>query len=393
MSEVRQGPHIEVITGNTAAAYGALLSRVQVIAIFPITPQTTISEKLASLIAEGKLKAKILLPESEHSVMAGCIGAAATGARTFTATSSQGLLLMHELLHWASGYRLPIVMAVCNRATASPWNAWCDHSDSLAQRDTGWLQLYCENNQEVLDTIIIAYRVAEELLLPVMVNLDGFILSHTAEPVEVPSQELVDRFLPPYQPKYKLDPDNPYTIGCVVGPEWFMEIKYRMQEAMEQGVEVIERAEAEFFRLFGRRYGLIEEYRCEDAELALVAYATIASTAREAVDELRERGERVGLIKIKSFRPFPTARLREAAGKFKKLVVLDRNISIGHEGVFYQELKSALYHLKDRPQVLGFVLGLGGRDVTPEDIKGIVETAREREWSEEEVITWNGLRR
>lgn len=379
-------PRVEVLTGNSAAAYGVKLSRVEVAPIFPITPQTTLAEKLASLVASGEMKAKVMLPESEHSVMAACIGASATGARAFTATSSQGLALMHELLHYASGYRLPIVMVNCNRAVASPWNAWCDHSDSLAQRDTGWLQIYCENNQEALDTVIVSYRVAEQVLLPIMINLDGFILTHTAEPVEIPDQALVDSFLPRYQPKYKLDINDPYLIGAVVGSDWFTEMKFKAQRAMEESKEVIRKAEAEFRSMFGRSYGLVEEYRCDGADTVILAYATVASTARAVIDELRESGRKVGLVKLRVFRPFPVAEVRAAARKVRKIAVIDRNISVGHEGIFCQEVKSALYGASERPQVFGYVVGLGGRDITPKVIRGIVEATEQADSPDGEVI-------
>jgi len=364
----------KVIMGNHAVSWGAQLARVEVISAYPITPQTQIVEELSEMCADGRLPARFIKVESEHSAMAACIGASAAGTRAFTATSAQGLALMHELLHWAALGRLPIVMADINRAMAPGWSIWTDQNDSLAQRDTGWIQLYCETNQEVLDTTIQAFRIAEAVDLPVMLVLDAFFLSHTSEPVDIPDRELVDAFLPPRTPRYKLDVNDPRAFGALVRPENYLEFRRRQQDAMEQALGVIDEVDRDWGRRTGRYYGLLEEYRTDGAELVLVTSGTITSTARHVVDLLREKELAVGLVKLKAFRPFPTELLRETLSGVPRVAVLDRNISPGHGGIFAEELRSALYDLDSalRPEVFGYVLGLGGRDVTPKVIEDIV---------------------
>jgi len=361
----------KVIMGNHALSYGAKLSRVQVIAAYPITPQTQVVEALSEFVANGELNAKFIKVESEHSAMSACIAASGAGVRTFTATSAHGLALMHEMLHWACGARLPIVMADINRAMGPPWTVWTEQTDSLAQRDTGWLQFYCESNQEVLDTVIQGYKIAERLLLPVMIVLDAFFLSHTCEPVDIPDIEIVDTYLPPYKPEYKLDIKNPHSFGAITMPDLYMELRYMIQKDMERASEVVLAADKEFEKIFGRSYGITEEYRCEDAEIILVTSATIASTSRIVIDELRNQGHKVGMLKIRMFRPFPEAEVRQKLKKAKKVAVIDRNISFGVGGIFCQEIKAALCNEKEKPLVFGFIAGLGGRDVTPEVIKDI----------------------
>lgn len=380
-----------VIMGNHAVSVGAQLARVQVIAAYPITPQTQIVEELSELCARGELDARFIKVESEHSAMAACIGASAGGARAFTATSSQGLLLMHEVLHWAAGARLPIVMADVNRALAPGWSIWTEQTDSLAQRDTGWLQFYCESNQEVLDTTLQAFKVSEEVLLPSMIVLDAFFLSHTYEPVAIPDQEAVDAFLPPYEPPYKMDVDDPHAFGALVAPDGYYEFRYKIQEAFDRAKDVIARTGREFGERFGRYYGLIEPYRTRDAEIVLITSSTVTSTARAVIDERRARGERVGLLKIRVFRPFPAEALREALLGVPKVAVVDRNLSFGHHGVFHAELKSALYGRPQAPVVFGFVAGLGGRDITPATLHEILDRAQEEERPPQEPY-WIGLR-
>jgi pyruvate/2-oxoacid:ferredoxin oxidoreductase alpha subunit len=382
----------KVIMGNHAVSYGAMLARAQVIAAYPITPQTQIVEMLSEFCADGLLDAKFIKVESEHSAMAACIGASSAGARAFTATSGHGLALMHEMLHWATGARLPIVMANVNRALGPGWSVWTEQTDSLAQRDTGWLQFYCESNQEVLDTVIQAFKIAEQILLPTMLVLDAFFLSHTEEPVDIPDQELVDRYLPPYHARYKLDPSDPHAFGALVPPDHYMELRYKIQRAMEQAVEVARQADEEFREVFGRSCGLVEKYRLEDAEVVLVTSATITSTARVVVDELREEGHKVGLLKVRLFRPFPVEEIREALAGVRKVAVIDRNISFGHGGIFAEETKSALYNGPHRPPIFGFIIGLGGRDVTPASIRGIAEYAFQHDAPEGEII-WRGVKR
>jgi len=381
----------KIMVGNHAVSWGVMLARAEVISAYPITPQTTIVEELSVLCADGRLKARFIPVESEHSAMACCIGASAAGVRTFTATSSQGLALMHEMLHWASGARLPIVMANVNRSLGSPWNIWGEQTDSLAQRDTGWLQFYCENNQEVLDTTIQAFKIAEEVLLPVMLNLDAFFLSHTAEPVEIPEQGRVDHFLPRFQVPFRLDPQDPHSFGCLTPPDYFMEFRYKIQQAMLKGKEVSKRVDEDFGQAFGRKYGLIDAYRCEGADLILVASGAIASTARVVVDALREKGRKVGVVKVRLFRPFPKEELWEVLKDAEKVAVVDRNVSFGVGGIFAHELRAALCNDKARPPIFSYIAGLGGRDVTPQVLNDVVYQTYKRSEPDEQSV-WVGMR-
>jgi pyruvate/2-oxoacid:ferredoxin oxidoreductase alpha subunit len=358
----------QLLTGNDAAAEAVKLSRVQVIAAYPITPQTSIAESLSDFVSKKKLDARYMRVESETSALACLIGASMAGARSFTATSSQGLALMHELLHWASGARLPIVLINVNRSMAAPWSLGTDHIDSLSQRDTGWLQFYCEKAQEVLDTVIIAFRLAETVLLPVMILSDGFYLSHFVEPVALPSQKQVDRFLPTRKTRYRLNPKDPHTFGGGVSGLVFARLKKDMQESMEKAKVVFRTLVEEFESVFGRTYAPVEPYLTEDADVLLVTVGTITGTARAFVDEARKNGKKVGLLKMKMFRPFPEEEVRQALKGSKRVVVLDRNISFGGEGIFCQELKAALYGMEPKPEVVGVIAGLGGLDVTPEGL-------------------------
>lgn len=381
-----------VIEGSHASSYAVELARVQVISAYPITPQTGVVEKLSEIVASKKLNARFIKVESEHSAMAACIGASAAGARAFTATSSQGLALMHELLHWAAGSRLPIVMVNVNRAMAPPWSIYADQTDSLSQRDTGWMQFYCESNQEVLDTVLQAYKIAESVYLPCMINLDAFFLSHTSEPVALPKQSLVDEFLPPYDPPFRLDPDNPHAFGGLVGPDGYMELRYKIHQAMEEARVKIKEVDDEYGEKFGRSYGgLVEGYETDDSEIVLATAGTAASTARIVVDDLRARGSPVGLLKIRAFRPFPVDEVRSLARHVKKIGVLDRNFSFGATGIFYQEIKAALYNAEHRPPVFGFVVGLGGRDITPAVIEELFDHLMKNNVPESESI-WIGLK-
>ncbi|MCC7569097.1 MAG: pyruvate ferredoxin oxidoreductase [Candidatus Methanofastidiosa archaeon] len=385
-----------VLSGNEAAAYGAMLARAEVISAYPITPQTKIVEKIADLIADGRFKTEFIKVESEHSAMAACISASLVGARTFTATSSQGLLLMHEMLHWASGSRTPVVMVNINRAVAPPWSVWADQTDSIAQRDTGWIQYYCESCQEVVDTIMQAYRVCEDprVLLPAMLSEDAFFLSHTSEIVDLPPQEELDAFLGTYEPDVRLDIDNPRSFGSLSMPhQWYPEFRYKIQEGMEHAVEAIERVDREYGSLFGRSYGgLLDLYRCEDADTVIVAAGSMCSTIRAAIEELRSEGVKVGMARIRVFRPFPTEAFRALAKDVRSLVVLDRSFSMGSEGAFFSEVKAALYPLSDRPDVRGFAVGIGGRDITIETIRSII-TDSLRPDTGITAQKWVGLRR
>lgn len=382
----------KVITGNHAVSYGVKVSRAEVIAAYPITPQTQVVELLSEFCASGELKAKFIKVESEHSAMAACIGASVAGARAFTATSAQGLALMHELLHWASGGRLPIVLADINRAMAPGWSVWTDQNDTLSQRDTGWMHIYCESNQEVLDSVIEGYKIAEKVSIPLMLVLDAFVLSHTSEPVDIPEQSKVDAYLPPYLPDIKIDIENPRAFGGLLSPDYYMEMRYLLQKDMERAVQVIKEADEEFFEIFGRKYGLTEAYKCDDAKIIIVVSSTVTGTARTVVDEMRERGKKVGLLKIRFFRPFPFDDVKSVLLGAEKVAVIDRNISYGAGGIFFQEVKSALYNESKKPPIFGFITGLGGRDVTPEIIKEIVEYTERNEKPEDNIL-WRGVMR
>jgi pyruvate/2-oxoacid:ferredoxin oxidoreductase alpha subunit len=371
-----------VLTGNHTAAYAAKLARVEVVAAYPITPQTQIVEKLSEIIAKGELKAEYIRVESEHSAMAACIGASAAGVRAFTATSSQGLALMHELLHWAAGARLPIVMVNVNRAMAPPWNIWCDHNDSISQRDTGWMQIYCESNQEVMDSVIQAFKIAETVRLPTIVNLDGFYLSHTAEPVELPDQEKVDEFLPRYDPEDKLDPERPFSYGAMAVPENYARMRYDLQLAMERAKSLIRQVGGEYGKMFGRHYDIVDSYRCDDAETLVIAVSTIANTAKDVIDAMRDGGEKIGLLRLRWLRPFPREMIRKIAGRARRICVIDRDLSFGFEGAIFSEVKAALYPLERRPQIYGFLMGIGGVDVPPEDIEKAIRSVINEEAGE-----------
>jgi pyruvate/2-oxoacid:ferredoxin oxidoreductase alpha subunit len=358
----------KLLTGNSAISLGVMLCRAEVISAYPITPQTTIVEELSEIVADGRLKARFIRVESEHSALACVAAASAAGARAFTATSSHGLAYMHEMLHWTSGTRLPVVMVNANRAMGSPWNIWCDHSDSLSQRDTGWIQLYCQSAQEALDTVIQSFKIAEEVLLPVMVLEDGFFLSHTSEVVDVPEQNAVDSFLPPFQPRFKLSPEEPHTFNIMADPSMFINFKHDAQQAMNQAKKVIARVDREFKVRFGRGYGYTGNVRMNDADVVLLTLGTAASTALEVVDAYRKRGKKVGLCRLRMFRPFPSEEIGRLLGKAKKVAVLDRDNSLGAGGIVAQELKAALYGTVKKPRIFEFIGGLGGKDITPQDI-------------------------
>ncbi len=366
------------ISGNHAVAEAVRLCRTQIVAAYPITPQTPIYEKLSEMEAGGELGGIMMRMESEHSAMAACLSASLTGVRTFTATSSQGLALMHEMLHFASGSRSAVVMANVNRTLAAPWAFWSDQTDSLSQRDTGWIQIYCEDNQEALDSVIQAFRIAEKVLLPCMVVLEAHYISHFMEPVDVPDQTQVDRFVPPVDIPRRFEVDNPrFSLG-VVNQKQYRDFRRLSQEAMELALEVIEDVDNEFARAFGRGYGMVEAVDTEDADLVLVTTATITSTARATLPILREKGFKIGLVKIRVFRPFPTQALRKILDRVSKIAVIERNISLGREGIFCSELKAALVNSPVRKQIQGYLAGIGGTDVDPGMIERIVVDAMER---------------
>jgi pyruvate/2-oxoacid:ferredoxin oxidoreductase alpha subunit len=380
----------KVIEGSHAVSEAARLARVEVIAAYPITPQTHIVEALSEYCSNGTLNARFINVESEHSAMAAVVGASSGGARTFTASSSHGLAYMHEMLHWASAARLPIVMAEVNRALGPGWNIWTDQTDSLAQRDTGWIQLYCEDGQEALDTTLLAFRLAESLNLPVMVVIDAFFLSHTFEPIDVPDQQQVDRFLPAASPRIRLDTAAPCAFNQLVTPAAYMEMRYNTQLAMDEAGRRLDQIEKEFNAIFNRSYGPVEAVHCEDAEIIIVTTGTVTGTCRQVLDDLRARGESAGLFKLKMFRPFPAEAIRRYLGSAQKIAVIDRNFSFGAGGIFSQEIRAALCNLVPHPQVFGFVAGLGGRDITPDTLLEIYHETRNCSAPAEESI-WVGL--
>lgn len=365
-----------LLTGNQAAALGAILCSVDVVPAYPITPQTEIVETLSLAIARGEMRAQFIEVESEHSALAACMGASAVGTRAYTATSSQGLTLMHELLFWSAGARLPIVIVNVNRAIGPPWNIWADQLDSVAQRDTGWIQFYCESNQEVLDTIIQAYRISESVLLPSMVVMDAFYLSHTWEPVHIPEKQLVTRFLKQSYKRITLDVNRPCSFGALAGPEHYYVFRKRMHMAMDKALRLITRLGMEFGQTFGRHYDAVDTYQLDDAESVFVTSGSITGTARDVVDTLRAEGESVGLLKIRNLRPFPVQAVREALTGKTSCAVIDRNLSVGSSGVFYNEVKAALCGCEKVPRLMGVVAGLGGQDVKEHDLVEVYKRLR-----------------
>jgi len=361
---------------SLAIAEAAKLANVDVVAAYPITPQTHIVERMAEIVANGELDAEYIPVESEHSAMSACLGSSGVGARTFTATAGQGLELMHEVLYVASAMRLPIVMVVANRALSSPLNVWGDQSDLMAVRDTGWIQMICENGQEAFDTTLLAFRIAEDhrVLLPVMVHCDGFYLTHVVEPIEFLSQEDVNRFLPPINYPLPLNPDKPLTMGAFAPSFIYTEAKKAQEVNIRNSKKVITELWSEFAKTFGRQYHAVEKYRTEGAKTLLMTLGSFGETAMTAVDKMRSEGQEVGLLKLRLWRPFPFEELREAVGNAELLIVVDRALSFGGPGgPAYSEVRSALYSEKTHPKIVGFVGGLGGRDLTVAEFEGMVK--------------------
>ena len=386
---------IKVMTGNDAAAYGARLSRPEIVCAYPITPQSQIPEKLAAFHGRGELKGKFVNVESEMAALGYVTGAAIAGVRVFTATSSQGLAWMHEGLHWAAGARLPIVLVNVNRPLGAPWNLTCDQTDSLSQRDTGWLQFYCESNQEILDTVIQAYRISETLSLPSMVCLDGVYLSYLSETVDIPEQKMVDQYLPPLNPGYKIEGGG-WKLYDIFPPDQnphagdLMADRYELHKRESQCLATATACDEAFRAVFGRGYSPVEEYCCEDADVVLVMSGSAVGTARDVIDRIREEGHRVGLLKIKMFRPFPKDLLREKLAGRKKIAVIERDLSPGQCGIFYQELKWALCGSEEPLELFGFVSGLGGADITPELIIKAIRYVMASDQCTQDVI-WLGM--
>ena len=387
---------IKILTGNHAAAQALRQAKVGVVAAYPITPQSPVVEKIAEFVSKGKMNARFVKVESEHSALAVCCAASATGSRVGTATSSHGLMLMYEMLPWAAGNRLPIIINLATRATGAPWSVWTDHQDFITMRDVGWIQMFCMDNQEIYDTNIQAFRIAEDprVFLPAVVAYDGYILSHTMMPVILEKQEDIDDFLPPLKHHINLsdmsqvkgiDPvTTPHLIDRGeegIAPGYF-EYRYAMQKALENSIEVIKEVHDEFADKFGRSYGngIYKTHLTEDADIIIFAMGSVASQARNVIKKLRKGGLKVGLVSLKLFRPFPASYLREFFKNKKQIVVFDRDVGYGYEGVLSYELKAALYGLKNSPFIKGFIVGLGGRDITDQHIiKGVYKAIEESE--------------
>ncbi len=364
-----------ILLGSDAIAHGVRLSRPEVISAYPITPQTHIIETLSEMVDNGELKSQYIKVESEMSAIAAVLGSVSAGSRSFTASSSQGLAMMHEVLHWVAGARLPLVLVNANRALGAPWNIWSDQSDSFSQRDTGWLQIYCETSQEALDTIIMAYKASEQLMLPIMVMIDGFILSHTMERLLVPDQQIVDDYLPTYRAPYHLDPDNPMTFGAAAHPDLFYELKKTLSETMSEALTVLDNCQVEFAQKFGRSYQPI--MRClegsEKSDTAIICCGAMTGTARVAVADLNKSGTPTDLFKLRLLRPFPSQELCTALKDKKRIIVLNRACSYGVGGTLSQEVRTALYNLPQRPVVNDVMISLGGKEVFPETIVEVVK--------------------
>jgi pyruvate ferredoxin oxidoreductase alpha subunit len=391
-------------SGNVSAATGVKLSRAQVIAAYPITPQTPLTEKLSEFVAEGSLMAEYIPVESEHSAMAVCIAASSAGARAFTATSANGLLYMNEQLNWAAGARLPIVMCVANRGIGAPWTVWNDHQDSVSQRDGGWIQLYANDHQQIIDSVIKAFRLAETVNIPVMVCYDGYLLSHTYMPFDAPDQEKVDNFLPAFDPKNKLDPDNPSNFNTVTLPDvrpdvrgnlapGYMEIRYGLHQDMRKAIGVLEDIDRKFKETFGRGgTPFLETYRCDDAEHVVVCMGSLSYHMRDVVDSLRKEGVGVGVMGVQLYRPFPDQVICEALSGRKSVMVFEKALSYGNQGALYADIKSALYNASDRPVIGNFILGLGGREIKTAHLYDAVKQSCENPGQMGDIPNWIGLK-
>jgi len=366
------------LSGDYAVAHAARLARPGVIAVYPITPQTPIAEMLARFVGGGELNAEFIKVESEHSALAACLGACMAKVRSFTATSSHGLAYMHEMLTYASGGRFPLVLAVANRSVGPPWSIWGDQQDSIQQRDTGCIQLYVETAQEALDVTLQAFRIAEDsrVFTPVMVCLDGFHLSHTQELVDVPDQDTVDKFLHPFRTPAALDPDEPMSLAIGASGKRYVFWRFEQQQAIEAAGSVIEEVDAEFGKTFGRSYGgLVDIYRHEDAEIMIVIMGSFAGMVRDAVDNMRSRRIKAGMLRLRSFRPFPNKMVRSYLDSARSVVVIDRDLSYGNEGAVYSEVRAALYGSHPSPVMVNFIAGLGGSDLNINEIEAVADMA------------------
>jgi len=382
--------NVMIDTGNYIAAKAAVMAKPDVVAAYPITPQTTLVEGIANYHDSGEFKGDYICVESEHSAMAACIGASSTGVRTFTGTSSHGLLLMHEMLHWAALARLPVIMCNINRVIGPGWNIWADENDSISQRDTGWIQFYCSSNQEIFDTVIQAFKLGEhqDVSLPVMISYNAFILSHTSMPVYIPEQKDIDEFLPKRVPTWNLDVDNPITFGNIILPSEYEKVRLEMQKSQENAKKLIPKISKEWKKKFGRFHGdLIEYYKCDDVDYVLLSMGAIGAESKVAIDNLQKAGVKIGLARVRTFRPFPEEEILELSKK-ADLIVIDRNISVGLGGALFNEIKGKLYGKSDA-NVHGFIAGLGGKDVVFTDIEIMCKKAIKGKAKDHQV--WYGL--
>ncbi len=361
------------VEGSHAIAELVAKCRPQVVSAYPITPQTHIVEGLAKLVADGKLNAEFINVESEHSAASVVLGGSAAGARTYTATSSQGLLLMSEVIFNIAGMRLPVVLTCANRSVSAPINIWNDHQDSMTVRDSGWIHFYAENIQDAIDLHVIAYKLAEDkrVSLPVLVGIDGYVLTHAFEVVDMPEQEVIDKFLPPFDPVAHLDVENPLSMGLLGGPDVYIETRYAIEKTMIDAIPIIEEISGEYSQVIGRNAGgLVEAYKTEDAEVVAIAIGSIVGTIKDVVDQLREEGKKVGVVKMVTYRPFPKEALIKAIGGAKDILVIEKAVSLGGDSPLYADVRSALYG-RSNANIEGYVIGLGGRDIPAGEIKNI----------------------
>ncbi len=391
-------------SGNVAAATGVMLSRAQVIAAYPITPQTPLTEKLSEFVESGQLEAEYIPVESEHSAMAVCIAASTAGTRAFTATSANGLLYMNVQLHWAVGARLPIVMCVANRGIGAPWTVWNDQQDSISQRDVGWIQLYASDHQQIIDSVIKAFKLGQTVNIPVMVCYDGYLLSHTYMPFERPDQEKVDAFLPSYTPKHFLDPENPGNFNTVTLPDirpgvdgnlepGYIEIRHNLQEDLRAALDVYADIDAEFASIFGRGGNpFVEKYRCDDAEFVAVCMGSLSYQLRDVIDIMRDRGVPVGVMGVQMYRPFPDRAIIDSLADRAGVIIFEKALSYGNQGTLYADIKSALYSSKQRPLIQNYILGLGGREIKTQHLVDALEETCGSPQAIEDTPRWIGLK-
>lgn len=391
-------------SGNVAAATGVKLSRAQVIAAYPITPQTPLTEKLSEFVESEELDAQYIPVESEHSAMGVCIAASTAGTRAFTATSANGLLYMNEQLHWAVGARLPIVMCVANRGIGAPWTVWNDQQDTIAQRDVGWIQLYANDHQQIIDSVIKAFRLAQTVSIPVMVCYDGYLLSHTYMPFEPPEQEKVDNFLPPFATKHFLDPENPGNFNPVTLPDirpgvdgkimpGYIEIRHNLQMDLRAALDVYEEIDTDYKEEFGRGgHPFVEEYKCDDADFVAVCIGSLSYHLRDVIDSMREKNVKIGVMGVQIYRPFPDEAITRALSGRKHVIVFEKALSYGNQGALYADIKSALYSCEKRPTIQNFILGLGGREIKTGQLLEVLTEACNSPGKAEDTPRWIGLK-